>query len=143
VKQLVQSLLFTFGVALVISLPFYPENYWKAVSISVGLQIFIGWVINSMLQNFRIAKETEEYNRTLEVFAQNMVNIPCASCKTIMSIPIFLSEENIAKCERCGDETKIDITLTPILLTKTIDNNVAINEIFQHVEQFPPNKEEQ
>lgn len=141
-KQIIQSLLLTFGISLVISVPFYPENYWKAVSIIVGIQIFGGWVVNTILENIRLAKEAQIYNESLEILSQNIANIPCTGCKNVMSVPIFIAEENIFVCERCSCETKIEVNLNPIMLTKMIDNNIAIDEIFEQVNNISTEKEE-
>ena len=132
-KQIIQSLSYTIIISLLIAIPFYPENYWKAVSIGVGVQIFGAWIINTILSNLRTIKEEELYNESLEILSQNSANIPCPGCKTVMSVPIFITEENIVECEKCGCETKIDITLTPIMLTKMIDNTVATGEIFEQL----------
>jgi Zn ribbon nucleic-acid-binding protein len=136
-KQLIRSIALTLLVSAVVATPWLPDSYWKAMAVITGIQIFGAWIINSVLEYLRNTKEQEDYNRTLDILAQNSANIPCPKCSDVMTVSIFIAEENIVECVKCGCETKVDVTLTPIMLTKMIDNTVAIGEIFEQINAMP------
>jgi hypothetical protein len=141
VKQILQSIALVLSISALISIPFFPDSFWKMFVIATGIQVFGGWIANTLFGIHRENLEAQRYNESLEILSQNVVNIPCTGCKAILSVPIFLNEDNVFECEKCNTKTRAGIEITPIMLTNHIDNIVSTQEIFNTVDKVIENSE--
>ena len=64
--------------------------------------------------------------------------IPVAVCNTILPAPftenIFPNVENTYVCEKCNNEFKLDVTVTPTLLTQPVNVDQPITALKDDVE---------
>lgn len=143
-SQIVKSILLVLLVSTTISLPF-PEHFWGIFFGSIGIQVFLGWLVSSILfiietnnttnkQIPRLLEQIESYDNTLEdILTKNLVNVVCPSCKSPITIPISPTGDNTFQCLNCNETTRYDVTITPILLTTPVDANVVNAELFHQI----------
>tara|TARA_R110000824_G_scaffold363177_1_gene551191 strand:+ start:304 stop:756 length:453 start_codon:yes stop_codon:yes gene_type:complete len=122
----VVSVLFGFGLKNVF-------GFWEASVLAFVLQFITAFVYSS----FKISKNTTltaEFESELEQLlslSKGAVLCPCGNYTHTDNI--FLNVENGYTCEKCNNEFRIDISLTPTLLTTPMD----VSKQFQNITEEP------
>ena len=110
------SALFGFGLKNVFGL-------WEAATLAFVLQFVIAFVYSSI----KIGKNTtlsQEFEGELEqLFSFSEASVPCPCGNYIYTDNIFVNLDNTYTCEKCSNEFRIDVSLTPTLLTNPVDVN--------------------
>ena len=96
-------------------------GFWEATVLAFVIQFVIAFVYSS----FKISKNntlTVEFENELEqLLALSETSIPCPCGNFVYTDNIFLNLENGYTCEKCNNEFRIDISLTPTLLTTPLN----------------------
>jgi hypothetical protein len=116
----------SFLIAGIISLAFGYSlskffGFWEATVLAFVIQFVIAFVYSS----FKISKNTTlsaEFENELEqLLALSETSIPCPCGNFVYTDNIFVSLEHGYTCEKCNNEFRIDISLTPTLLTTPLN----------------------
>ena len=106
----VVAVLFGFGLKNVF-------GFWEASALAFVTQFIIAFVYSSL----KISKNT------------TLTAVPCPCGNYTHTDNIFLNLENEYTCEKCNNEFRIDISLTPTLLTTPMD----VSKQFQNITDEP------
>tara|TARA_R100000315_G_C5222690_1_gene134305 strand:- start:246 stop:704 length:459 start_codon:yes stop_codon:yes gene_type:complete len=116
------AILFGFGLKNVF-------GFWEASALAFVTQFIVAFIYSS----FRINKNTTltaEFEGELEQLlslSEGSVVCPCGNYTHTGNI--FLNLENIYTCEKCNNDFRIDVSLTPTLLTTPMD----VSKQFQNI----------
>ncbi len=113
-------------------------GFWEATALAFVLQFVVAFVYSS----FKISKNTnltqEFENELSQLLSLSEASVACPCGNYIYTDNIFLNLDNGFTCEKCNNEFRIDISLTPTLLTTPV--NVGYQ--FQEISEEPPEAEE-
>ena len=108
---------------------------WEAAALAFVLQFIIAFVYSS----FRINKNTTltaEFGNELEqLLALSETSIPCPCGNFVYTDNIFVSLEHGYTCEKCNNEFRIDVSLTPTLLTTPVNE---VSHAFKEISEEEP-----
>jgi hypothetical protein len=112
-------------------------GFLEAAALAFVLQFLVAFVYSS----FKITKHTnltEEFESELgQLLSLSEASVACPCGNYIYTDNIFLNLENGYTCEKCNNEFRIDISLTPTLLTTPL--NVSHN--FEEITEEPTEEE--
>ena len=104
-------------------------GFWEGTALAFVLQFVVAFVYSS----FKISKNTNltlEFENELEqLLGLSEASVPCPCGNYIYTDNIFLNLENMYTCEKCNNEFRIDISLTPTLLTTPINVGHKFEEL--------------
>ena len=107
-------------------------GFLEATSLAFVVQFIISFIFSSLKIN-RVQNLTAEFEGELQqLFDLSEVTIDCPCGNYSFTENIFLNVDNTYVCEKCNNEFKIDISITPTLLTQPIDT-VKTNEAFTNI----------
>ena len=115
-------------------------GFWEATILALALQFVIAFIYSSVRinKNTNLTAEFESELEQLLSLSEASVACPCGNYTYTDSI--FLNLENGYTCEKCNNEFRIDVSLTPTLLTTPI--NVGKNfEVFTEEPSEEPSEE--
>jgi len=96
-------------------------GFWEAAALAFVLQFVIAFVYSS----FKINKNTnltQEFENELEhLLSLSEASVACPCGNYVHTDTIFANLENSYTCEKCNNEFRIDVSLTPTLLTNPIN----------------------
>ena len=104
-------------------------GFWEAAALAFVLQFVVAFVYSS----FRISKNTnltQEFENELEqLLSLSETSVTCPCGNYTYTDNIFVSLDNGYTCEKCNNEFRIDISLTPTLLTTPINVGHRFEEV--------------
>jgi|TARA_R100001594_G_scaffold75431_1_gene110189 Ca2+/Na+ antiporter len=113
-------------------------GFWEATALAFVLQFVVAFVYSS----FKISKNTnltQEFENELnQLLSLSEASVACPCGNYIYTDNIFLNLDNGFTCEKCNNEFRIDISLTPTLLTTPVN----VGHQFQEISEEPPEAEE-
>ena len=114
------AVLFGFGLKNVF-------GFWEATALTFVLQFIIAFVYSSVKisKNTVLTQEFENEIEQLLSLSEASVACPCGNYSYTDNL--FVNLENGYTCEKCNNEFRIDISLTPTLLTTPVN---AVNTNF-------------
>jgi len=96
-------------------------GFWEGTVLAFAVQFVIAFVYSS----FKISKNsalTAEFENELEqLLSLSETSVPCPCGNFVYTDNIFLNLQNGYTCEKCNNEFRIDISLTPTLLTTPLN----------------------
>ena len=108
------AVLFGFGLKNVF-------GFWEGLTLAFVLQFVIAFVYTS-LKISKTTALTAEFENELEQFMDfSEVSISCPCGNYTYTDNIFLNIDNRFTCEKCNNEFRIDISLTPTLVTTPLN----------------------
>jgi hypothetical protein len=122
IKQVLQSLAITITISCVLGYALAPlfSDWLHAFIFSVLLQLIGSYFYKDItLRNDAIQKEVI-LNERLEILSRNSVSFPCPCGDNTFDEIIYPGQENTFVCEKCNQELKVDVTFTPIVITKPL-----------------------
>lgn len=125
VKVLILSLLITTGISAALGFALYPifGGFLNAFVFSFLLQLIGNYFYNDYRIK-KIAREEEEIlNKRLEILSRNLVKFNCPCGENEFEEVIYPSLDNIFSCEKCNQSIKMQITYTPVIVTKELTSN--------------------
>jgi|TARA_R110002012_G_scaffold279175_1_gene467108 hypothetical protein len=101
-------------------------GFWEALCLAFVIQIIVAFSISSLRIN-RVQRLTGEFEGELQQLLDlNEVSVPCPCGNYVHTDNIFLNLENIYTCEKCNNDFKLVINVTPTLVTEIVDVDQAI-----------------
>ena len=112
-------------------------GFWEATVLAFVIQFVVAFVYSS----FKITKTTNltaEFESELgQLLSLSEASVACPCGNYIYTDNIFLNLENGYTCEKCNNEFRIDISLTPTLLTTPLN----VNHKFEEITEEPTEEE--
>jgi len=98
-------------------------GFWETTSLAFVVQFVIAFVYSSIIitKNTTLAQEFESELEQLLSFSE--ASIPCPCGNYIYTDNIFVNIDSTYTCEKCTNEFRIDVSLTPVILTTPVDVN--------------------
>jgi len=104
---------FAFGLKNVLG---FPETF----ALAVVVQFLAAFLYNSTKIS-RVKELTNDFQNELDqLLSLSEAKIACPCGNYTYNTNLFLNVEEIYKCEKCGNEFRIDFSATPTLLTQPV-----------------------
>tara|TARA_R100000742_G_C4265248_1_gene83252 strand:+ start:186 stop:647 length:462 start_codon:yes stop_codon:yes gene_type:complete len=111
--SIVVSLGFGFGLKNII-------GFWEAFSLALVMQFVIAFIYNSTKIS-KVQELTNDFQNELDqLLGLSEAKIACPCGNYTYTTNLFLNVEETYKCEKCGNEFRIDFSATPTLLTQPV-----------------------
>lgn len=123
-REIIKSILITLGVSIVlggsISYMFDTEIVKTIVGITM-LQVIFFMVYNNVSQKILQIKTEQEITTQIDLMSKQTVELKCAYCGHVNTIPIELSRDNKFECEECGKMNAVYVAITTAQKTEIPD----------------------
>lgn len=122
IKQILISLAVTLVVSTLIA--FGLTNifgFWQAFVLSIVMQFALFFVYNNYIINKRSIEEDKLINERLELLSKNYVTFQCPCNEKVFEEVIYINGENVFKCDKCEEDIKVEVILTPMIKTTPLD----------------------
>ena len=107
------SLGFAFGLKNVL-------GFWETFALAIVFQFLIAFLYNSTKIN-KVKELTNDFQNELDqLLSLSEAKIACPCGNYTYTTNLFLNVEETFKCEKCGNEFRIDFSATPTLLTQPV-----------------------
>ena len=104
-------------------------GFWETAVLAVVSQFLIAFVVSSLKIN-RVDNLTFEFESELQQLLDlSEVTISCPCGNYSYTENIFLNVENTYVCKKCSNEFRLDINVTPTLLTQPVSINQSFADI--------------
>jgi hypothetical protein len=109
-------------------------GFWESLTLAFVVQFIIAFISSSFKIN-RIQNLTNEFEGELEqLLSLSETTIACPCGNYTFTENIFPNVENTYVCEKCNNEFKLDVTVTPTLLTQPVSVDQPITALKDDVE---------
>lgn len=96
-------------------------GFWESFCICTILQFVLFYIYNNFTINNQKLKHEQIINERLDILSKNVISFQCPCGKKNFEEIIYINEENTFRCDKCNEDIKLDIVLTPIVKTTPID----------------------
>jgi|TARA_R110002020_G_scaffold137796_2_gene307379 hypothetical protein len=104
-------------------------GFWETFTLSVVIQFIIAFVSSSFKIN-KVDNLTEEFEFELQQLLDlSEITIACPCGNYSFTENIFLNMENTYTCEKCNNDFRIEVNVTPTLLTQPVNVNQTFAEL--------------
>ena len=125
---LIISLLFGFALRNVF-------GFFESTCLAFGIQ-FVGSFIASSYKINRIQILSSEFQAEIDQLASlSEVTIACPCGNNTFTENIFPNVETTYNCEKCNNEFKIDVNITPTLVTNPVDINKTFADLTKETDK--------
>tara|TARA_R100000781_G_scaffold69958_1_gene43981 strand:+ start:880 stop:1350 length:471 start_codon:yes stop_codon:yes gene_type:complete len=125
---LIISLLFGFALQNVF-------GFFESTCLAFGIQ-FVGSFIASSYKINRIQLLSSEFQAEIDQLASlSEVTIACPCGNNTFTENIFPNVETTYNCEKCNNEFKIDVNITPTLVTNPVDINKTFADLTKETDK--------
>ena len=101
-------------------------GFWEALSLAFVIQVIVAFSISSLRIN-KVQALTGEFEGELQQLLDlNEVSVPCPCGNYVYTDNIFFNLENSFTCEKCNNDFKLVVNITPTLVTEIVDVNQAV-----------------
>lgn len=122
IKQVLQSVAITVTISCILGYALAPlfGGWLHAFTFSFLLQLIGNYFYSDItLRNDAIKKEAL-LNERLEIISSNTVSFPCPCGGNTFEEIIYPNQDNNFICGKCNQEIKVEVTFTPIIVTKPL-----------------------
>lgn len=130
----IRSLLITGTISLLIG--FALRNvfgFWEALSLAFVTQFIIAFIVSSLRIN-RVRDLTGEFESEIQQLLNlSESSVPCPCGNYTHTDNIFVNLENIYTCEKCNNDFKLVVDVTPTLVTDIVDVDQAVANIAKEI----------
>ena len=124
---LLVAIAFAFGLRNII-------GFWETLALAIVIQFIIAFVYSSFKIS-RVDNLTQEFEGELQQLLDlSEVTIACPCGNYTFSENVFLNMENTYTCEKCNNDFRIEVSITPTLLTQPVNVNQAFAELTKEEE---------
>jgi Ca2+/Na+ antiporter len=124
---LLVAIAFAFGLRNII-------GFWETLALAIVIQFIIAFVYSSFKIN-RVDNLTQEFEGELQQLLDlSEVTIACPCGNYTFTENVFLNMENTYTCEKCNNDFRIEVSITPTLLTQPVNVNQAFAELTKEEE---------
>ena len=111
---LLVAIAFAFGLRNII-------GFWETLALAIVIQFIIAFVYSSFKIS-RVDNLTQEFEGELQQLLDlSEVTIACPCGNYTFTENVFLNMENTYTCEKCNNDFRIEVSITPTLLTQTVN----------------------
>ena len=96
-------------------------GFWEATALALVLQFVTAFIYSSVKINKNTNLTAEFESELDQLLSLSEVSVACPCGNYTYTDNIFLNLENGYTCEECNNEFRVDISLTPTLLTTPIN----------------------
>ena len=125
-----RSLLITIIVALLFGFAFRNIlGFLEGTALAVVLQFVIAFIYSSLRIN-KVQNLTDEFEGELQQLldlSETTIQCPCGNYTFTENI--FLNIENTYVCEKCNNEFRLNVSITPTLITQPVDTDQPITSL--------------
>ena len=108
-------------------------GFWEALSLAFVIQFLVAFSISSFRIN-KVQALTGEFEGELQQLLDlNEVSVPCPCGNYVHTDNVFLNLENSYTCEKCNNDFKLVVNITPTLVTEVVDVNQAVTDFAKEV----------
>lgn len=98
---------------------------------SFCLVLAIQFLVNYFYSDYRIRKSTAQkesiLNERLDILSRNLVKFDCPCGEYLFEEVIYPGRENMFKCESCKQTVRINVDLTPVVITTPLTSDPLEN----------------
>lgn len=122
IKQVLQS----FAIVIVISSIFgytlgtIMGGWQHAFVFSMLLQLIGGYFYNDITIRSDSLKKESILNERFDILSRNIVSFPCPCGGNTFEEVVYPGQDNNFVCEKCNQEIRVDVSFTPIVITKPL-----------------------
>jgi|TARA_R100000995_G_scaffold29858_1_gene13254 hypothetical protein len=129
-----RSILITSFVSILFGFAFHKVlGFWESLSLAFVTQFVISFIISSLKIN-KVQSLTGEFEAELQQLLDlNEVSVPCPCGNYVHKDNIFMNLDNSYFCEKCNNEYKLSINVTPTLLTEPVNVNQSVEELTKDI----------
>ena len=110
-------------------------GFWEALSLAFVIQVIVAFSISSLRIN-KVQALTGEFEGELQQLLDlNEVSVPCPCGNYVFTDNIFFNLENSFTCEKCNNDFKLVVNITPTLVTEIVDVNQAVANFAKEAEE--------
>ena len=108
-------------------------GFWEALSLAFVAQFILSFIFSSFRIN-RVQNLTGEFENELQQLLDlSEISVPCPCGNYIHTDNVFLNLENIYTCEKCNNDFKLIVNVTPTLVTDIVDVDQAVANIAKEI----------
>ena len=101
-------------------------GFWESLSLAFVIQFIVAFSISSLRIN-KVQALTGEFEGELQQLLDlNEVSVPCPCGNYVHTDNVFLNLENSFTCEKCNNDFKLVVNITPTLVTEIVDVDQAV-----------------
>ena len=132
---ILRSFIITILVAIALALGLrYIIGFWETLALAIVIQFIIAFVYSSFKIS-RVDNLTQEFEGELQQLLDlSEVTIACPCGNYTFTENVFLNMENTYTCEKCNNDFRIEVSITPTLLTQPVNVNQAFAELTKEEE---------
>ena len=127
---ILRSLLITILVSIAIG--FGLRNvfgFWETAILAFVIQFLISFIVSSLKIN-KVDTLTAEFESELQQLLDlSEVTISCPCGNYSFTENVFLNLENTYTCEKCNNDFRLEINVTPTLLTQPVSVNQSFADL--------------
>ena len=127
---ILRSLLITILVSIAIG--FGLRNvfgFWETAILAFVIQFLISFIVSSLKIN-KVDTLTAEFESELQQLLDlSEVTISCPCGNYSFTENVFLNLENTYTCEKCNNDFRLEVNVTPTLLTQPISVNQSFADL--------------
>ena len=127
---ILRSLLITILVSIAIG--FGLRNvfgFWETAILAFVIQFLISFIVSSLKIN-KVDTLTAEFESELQQLLDlSEVTIACPCGNYSFTENVFLNLENTYTCEKCNNDFRLEVNVTPTLLTQPISVNQSFADL--------------
>ena len=102
----------------------------------ICIQVIVAFSISSLRIN-KVQALTGEFEGELQQLLDlNEVSVPCPCGNYVYTDNIFFNLENSFTCEKCNNDFKLVVNITPTLVTEIVDVNQAVANFAKEAKDF-------
>ena len=131
---ILRSIIITGLVSILFGFAFHKIlGFWESISLAFVTQFVLSFIISSFKIN-KVQSLTFEFETELQQLIDlNEVSISCPCGNYTYKDSVFMNLDNSYVCEKCGNEFKLNIDITPTLITEPVNVNKGMEEITKDV----------
>ena len=124
---LLVAIAFAFGLRNII-------GFWETLALAIVIQFIIAFVYSSFKIS-RVDNLTQEFEGELQQLLDlSEVTIACPCGNYTFTENVFLNMENTYTCEKFNNDFRIEVSITPTLLTQPVNVNQTFAELTKEEE---------
>jgi len=108
-------------------------GFWEALSLAFVAQFILSFIFSSFRIN-RVQNLTGEFENELQQLLDlSEISVPCPCGNYTHTDNVFLNLENIYTCEKCNNDFKLIVNVTPTLVTDIVDVDQTVANIAKEI----------
>ena len=104
-------------------------GFWQSCLLGFIVQIVGNWFYNDYKIKEFTNKQEQILNERLDILSRNFVKFDCPCGKNAFEEIVYVGSDNVFECSKCQQQIKVDVTLTPIIVTKIVDIQDTLKKI--------------